>query len=194
MTSWNEMQLWQGVVDTELSSKGIEQATKIGKFFKSQNISVDIIYSSPMKRAFQTAKLIASTFGYDDEKIYLDPRLRECEVVLWNGKTIDEITNKYSEEFKIWQTTLYSNIQGVESLGSVQNRVFEFLQEKLVQNAGKNVIIVSHAITLRMLIIKVLNLYPPNHLNFSLDNASISGLEITNGRIRVKFLNYTFHL
>ncbi|HOJ93907.1 MAG TPA: histidine phosphatase family protein, partial [Fervidobacterium nodosum] len=45
VTEWNEKQLWQGVVDTDLSKKGIEQARKIGHFFKMNDIKIDIIYS-----------------------------------------------------------------------------------------------------------------------------------------------------
>ncbi|PHJ13281.1 phosphoglycerate mutase, partial [Fervidobacterium sp. SC_NGM5_G05] len=91
VTEWNEKQLWQGVVDTDLSKKGIEQARKIGHFFKMNDIKIDIIYSSPMKRAIQTAQEIALKIGYDTENILVDERLRECEIVLWNGKNIKDV-------------------------------------------------------------------------------------------------------
>ncbi len=188
-TEWNEKQLWQGVVDTDLSEKGIEQARKIGDFFKMNNIKIDIIYSSPMKRAIQTAKEIALKIGYDTENILVDERLRECEIVLWNGKNIKDVLKVHYKEFTEWQNNLDSKIDSVESLKSVQRRMYEFLEEKKIQFQDKNVIIVSHAIALRMLISKILNVFPPNHLNFSLDNASISGLEITPNMIRLKFLN-----
>ncbi|HOH54065.1 MAG TPA: histidine phosphatase family protein, partial [Fervidobacterium sp.] len=89
---------------------------------------------------------------------------------------------------------LNSNIAGVESLESVQKRMYDLLRDVIVHFTNKNVIIVSHAIAMRMLISKVLNLIPPDHLNFVLDNASVSSLISNDGKIKVNFLNYTSNL
>ncbi|HOA17988.1 MAG TPA: histidine phosphatase family protein [Fervidobacterium sp.] len=191
-TEWNEKRIWQGVVDTELSTRGIEEVEKIAKFFK--NKSIDAIFSSPMRRALQTADIIASKIGYDSDKIIMDNRLRECEIRLWNGKTNEEIAQLYATQFHEWFTNLNSNIAGVESLESVQKRMYDLLRDVIVHFTNKNVIIVSHAIAMRMLISKVLNLIPPDHLNFVLDNASVSSLISNDGKIKVNFLNYTSNL
>lgn len=190
-TEWNEKQLWQGVVDTELSVNGINQAKGIAKYFLDSDIKVDIIFSSPMKRALQTAQIIASNIDFSIQEIKTDPRLRECEIVLWNGKNIEEIKRDCYHEFLTWQNNLHSSVKGAESLGSVQKRMLDFFQENMVHFANKNVIIVSHAISLRMLIAKILNVVPPDHLNYSLDNASISAVEHYNNKLRIKFLNFT---
>ncbi|HOP81639.1 MAG TPA: histidine phosphatase family protein [Fervidobacterium sp.] len=191
-TEWNEKRIWQGVVDTELSSRGIEEVEKVSEFFK--NKSIDAIFSSPMKRARQTANIIASKIGYDSDRIITDNRLRECEIRLWNGKTNEEIAQLYATQFHEWFTNLNSNIAGVESLESVQERMHDSLMDVIVHFTNKNVIIVSHAIAMRMLISKILNLVPPDHLNFALDNASVSSLISNDGKIKVRFLNYTSNL
>jgi len=103
-TEWNEKRIWQGVVDTELSSRGIEEVEKVSEFFK--NKSIDAIFSSPMKRARQTANIIASKIGYDSDRIITDNRLRECEIRLWNGKTNEEIAQLYATQFHEWFTNL----------------------------------------------------------------------------------------
>lgn len=190
-TEWNEKQLWQGIVDTDLSTNGFKQAESIGRYFLDNEIKIDLVFSSPMKRALQTAQIIASNINFPAEEIKTDPRLRECEIILWNGKNLDEIKRNCFDEFLTWQNNLYSSVKGAESLGSVQNRMFDFFQENIVHFANKNVIIVSHAISLRMLIAKILNVTPPDHLNYSLDNASISAVEYFNNKLRVKFLNLT---
>lgn len=190
-TEWNEKQLWQGVVDTELSINGINQAEGIAKYFLDNDIKVDLIFSSPMKRALQTAQIIASNIKFPIEEIKTDPRLRECEIVLWNGKNFDEIKRDCFDEFLAWQNNLHSSVKGAESLGDVQKRMSDFFQENIVHFANKNVIIVSHAISLRMFIAKILNVVPPDHLNYSLDNASISAVEYFNNKLRIKFLNFT---
>jgi len=191
-TEWNEKRIWQGVVDTELSSRGIEEVEKVSEFFK--NKSIDAIFSSPMKRARQTANIIASKIGYDSDRIITDNRLRECEIRLWNGKTNEEIAQLYATQFHEWFTNLNSNIAGVESLESVQERMHDSLMDVIVHFTNKNVIIVSHAIAMRMLISKILNLVPPDHLNFALDNASVSSLISNDGKTKVNFLNYTSDL
>jgi len=191
-TEWNEKRIWQGVVDTELSTRGIEEVEKVAEFFK--NKSIDAIFSSPMRRALQTANTIASKIGYDSDKIIIDNRLRECEIRLWNGKTNEEIAQLYAMQFQEWFTNLNSNIAGVESLESVQKRMYDSLMDVIVHFTNKNVIIVSHAIAMRMLISKILNLIPPDHLNFTLDNASVSSLISNDGKIKVRFLNYTSNL
>lgn len=187
-TEWNEKQLWQGVVDTELSVKGYEQVRKVAQLLKGKGISK--IFSSPMKRALQSAHVVAQVIGYDGE-IIKDERLRECEIRLWNGKDLNQVLADHHKEFNEWRTNLFSNVEGAESLGSVQKRMFEFLSQVMVQYPNENVIIVSHAIALRMLIAKVLGLLPPAHLNFALDNGSLSCLGVKDGNVRVKFLNLT---
>lgn len=122
-TEWNEKQLWQGVVDTELSGNGIKQAESIAKYFIDNDIKIDIMFSSPMKRAIQTAQIIASNVGFPIEQIETDQRLRECEIVLWNGKNMDEIKNDCFDEFLTWQNNLHSSVRGAEPLGSVQENV-----------------------------------------------------------------------
>lgn len=191
-TEWNEKQLWQGAVDTELSEKGLKEAKDIGRYFSKNNVEIDLIYTSPMKRALKTAQIIAEEINFEKDKIIIDKRLRECEIILWNGKKLDEVKKHYYEQYITWQRNMDANIEGVESLGNVQRRMHEFFIEESVNFMNKNVIIVSHAIALRMLISKVINLNPPHHLNFSLDNASISALQFNQNyenQLRIKFLN-----
>uniref|UniRef100_A0A7C4CGH8 Histidine phosphatase family protein n=1 Tax=Fervidobacterium thailandense TaxID=1008305 RepID=A0A7C4CGH8_9BACT len=186
-TPWNELGLWQGVVDTELSEKGIREAKSVAEFFKSKK--VDLIFSSPMKRALQTAQIIAQEIDYKGE-LLIDNRLRECEIQLWNGMTTEELLKIYHNEFLEWFNNLDSNLNGVESLKSVQKRMYDFVEHLILQFPVDGVIIVSHAIALRMLVSKVLGITPPNHVNFSLDNASVTILENNSQKFRVTLLNW----
>lgn len=186
-TPWNELGLWQGVVDTELSEKGIEEAKRVAEFFKGKK--VDLIFSSPMRRALQTAQIISREIGYGGE-LLIDHRLRECEIQLWNGMTTEELLKAYPDEFFEWFNNLDSSLDGVESLKSVQERMYDFVEHLMLQFPVDDVIIVSHAIALRMLISKVLGITPPNHINFGLDNASVTILESNSRKLRVTLLNW----
>jgi phosphohistidine phosphatase len=58
-----------------LDNDGIEQCTTIGRALASMETHVDLILSSPLKRAAQTASLVANELAYE-EKIVLTPALR----------------------------------------------------------------------------------------------------------------------
>lgn len=186
-TEWNERGLWQGVVDTQLSENGRREVERLAQFLRRANFAA--IYSSPMTRALQTAEIIATVTNHRGE-VLVDERLRECEIRLWNGMSMEELIRSYPNEYRTWSSKLDADVPGVESLKSVQERMYNFLESVALQSVDDGVIIVSHAIALRMLISKVLGIEPPNHVNFALDNASVTILESSSRRFRVALLNY----
>ncbi|KUK03783.1 MAG: Phosphoglycerate mutase [Thermotoga sp. 50_1627] len=186
-TDWNDLGLWQGNCDVPLNQAGFEEAQKIAERLSKQN--VQIIYSSPLSRAHQTAKVIGEELKVP---VVLDERLKECEISLWNGLTMQETLQRYEREYRIWSTDPVAQIDGVESLQNVQNRIVLFFNE-LLQNSFESVVVVSHALSLRTLICWVLKLSLTEHKNFKLDNASISLIEIQD-RVRLVYLNDTCHL
>ncbi len=184
-TLWNVQGLWQGREDTSLIEEGVKESTITATFFKDKNIKA--IFSSPLKRALETAKIISQVI---DIPVVIDERLSECDILLWNGLRIHEPEKIYPKEFEIWKSTLDSVIPGVESLGSVQRRMVDFLNTIDNQFGNQNVIVVSHSLSIRMLLSSVMGLTPPKHINFFLDNSSVSGITKRNdGRYVVKFLN-----
>ncbi|MDO8508786.1 MAG: histidine phosphatase family protein [Nanoarchaeota archaeon] len=77
--------------DTRLSKEGEEQALKVAQRLKSEKI--DIIYSSDLKRALQTAKEINK---FHEVKIKLDIRLRD----MLDDENLEEFIKKCDESFK----------------------------------------------------------------------------------------------
>ncbi|ABQ47422.1 MAG TPA: histidine phosphatase family protein [Thermotoga sp.] len=188
-TIWNEKGLWQGITDVPLNEKGREQAKKLANSLER----VDAIYSSPLKRSLETAEEIARRF---EKEIIVEEDLRECEISLWNGLTVEEAIREYPVEFKKWSSDPNFGMEGLESMRNVQNRVVKAImkivsQEKL--NGSENVVIVSHSLSLRAFICWVLGLPLYLHRNFKLDNASLSVVEIES-KPRLVLLNDTCHL
>ena len=72
-SSWEE----PGVKDIErpLIEKGIEKTQRVVEYFQKNNISIDLMISSPAVRAFETAKLIAKGIGYPVKQIKQDERI-----------------------------------------------------------------------------------------------------------------------
>jgi phosphohistidine phosphatase len=58
-----------------LDEEGIRQCTQMGRVLSAMQVSVDAVISSPLKRATQTAALVANEIGYDG-KLHLDDALR----------------------------------------------------------------------------------------------------------------------
>ncbi len=186
-TDWNDMGIWQGNVDIPLNREGFEQAEKLARRFSS--MSIQAIYTSPLKRSYQTAQAIAEKFSISPVQ---DPLLRECEISLWNGLTMKETLEKFANFYNEWSTNPRAQIQGVESLEQGQQRMVEVFK-KITQNCFENVIVVSHAIAIKMLVCWVLQLPIPLHKSFRLENASITAIEITD-RPRLLYLNDMCHL
>ncbi len=182
-TLWNVQNLWQGQEDTSLIEDGVKETIITANFFKDKEIKT--IYSSPLKRALETAKIISQVI---DVPVTVDERLTECNIILWNGLKIYEPEKVYPVEFQTWKNNLESDVPGVESLGSVQRRMVDFLNSVWSENG--NIIVVSHSLSLRMLLSSVMGLTPPNHISFALDNSSVSAITRRNdGRFVVRFLN-----
>lgn len=186
-TDWNDKGIWQGNVDIPLNKEGFEQAERLAQRFS--NMPIQAIYTSPLKRSYQTAETIGKKLSISPIK---DSMLRECEISLWNGLTMKETLEKFADFYNEWSTNPKAQIQGVEPLEQVQQRMIEAF-ERITQNSFENVIIVSHAISIRMLICWVLKLPIPLHKTFKLENASITAIDVTS-QPRILYLNDMCHL
>ena len=101
LSSFNEKGLIQGRTDDSyLTDKGYEQALKSGKALSS--INFDQIYSSPLLRAVETAKIIQKNLK-GENNIEYDKNLLEVDLSKWSGLTINEIKNKYPENYLLWK-------------------------------------------------------------------------------------------
>ena len=119
--------------DEDLNETGISEAYELKE--NISNISYDVIISSPLKRAVQTANIINK---YNKE-IIIDERLRERDPGSLSGKSL-EITNR--EEY--WNS--YSQIPygTSEKIREFFNRVKDFLDD-LKTKDYESVIIVAHS-------------------------------------------------
>ena len=130
-----------------LSNKGELDAQKVADFFKDK--SIEVVLSSPYKRALDTIKPVAGNFGLRIETIY-DFRERKVDNC-W----IEDFTD-FSK--KQWENFHYKLLNG-ESLSEVQNRNIKALKETLIKYAGKNIIVGSHGTSISTLI----NYYDPTY-------------------------------
>ena len=169
-----------GHKDMPLNTTGEEQARGLIEKFRS--IPLDVIYSSPLKRAVDTAAGIAEMKAL---KIIMNNGLIERDFGDWDDMTFEEIEAKYPREYAEWQENWTSfKIPNGESSDEAQARISAAVDKILSENEGKSVLIVTHLGTARHIISHVLGLTTEQSWRFTLDNAKTAKIEIgKNNRI-----------
>lgn len=95
----NVSKRFSGITDIELSQLGREQAKEAGKILIDKTI--DNIFSSPLKRAKNTAEIIADEIGFNKD-IVIDKSLTEVNFGIFENLTWEEIVEQYAEESQTW--------------------------------------------------------------------------------------------
>lgn len=126
-----------------LTERGREQAKKAATFLAT--VGADVLYSSPILRAKETAGIIAEATGLP---IQFEDRLWEVGMGKFNDRSQKELLEKYPEP----QMRLSPDAaDGMESMLQVRSRSDDFLDELKEKYAGKKVILVSHGDPLEQL-------------------------------------------
>jgi len=195
---WNAENRFTGWVDVDLSEEGILEAKKSGMLINKLNINIDISYTSFLKRAIKTLKVILEENNLDLE-LNTSWEINERHYGSLTGLNKEETKKKIGEEqFKKYRRSwdispppmpkndknqsLFSSLntsipQGMipltESLEDTYNRVIPFFENKIKPNllSNKNIIIAAHGNSLRALCKKL----------FNISNQKINELEIPTG-------------
>lgn len=147
-TEWNIEKRLQGRGDSPLTKDGIQRAKELRDRIK--NIDIDVIYSSPIKRALNTANILRGNKNID---IVTDDRLMEMCFGDYEGKKIDIV----QEENPSWDINLImqGNVEicapNGENLKEVRERISKLMNKIIAENIGKSILIVTHGITLKAL-------------------------------------------
>ena len=145
-TEWNVEGRYQGQADPPLNSRGRRQALTLAH--KLSAIGLELLVSSPLKRAAQTAQILARKFQLP---ILYDQRLMEIHQGDWQTRLRSEIEQHYPELFHRWETEPWQvTPPNGENLPQVQQRVNEFLDELLLRYPGSCIGIVTHRIPIAL--------------------------------------------
>ena len=173
-SEWNKLNLFTGFKNIELSEQGIDEANKAGQNFKNLNIKFDIVFTSELKRAQETAKIILKNLDqwdhlYEEGKIITDIKLNERDYGDLTGLNKKETADKFGEEqVHKWRRGYSDQPPNGESLEDVVRRVKIYFEESInpaIQSAdNNNILIAAHGNSLRALLI-VMNIYDPSNIN-----------------------------
>jgi broad specificity phosphatase PhoE len=147
-TDWNLQGRYQGQADPPLNKNGLAQAKALATQFATN--SIDAVYSSDLKRALDTARIIAARLKLDAR---VDRRLREIGLGEWEGMYFDDILEKYPEEWRMREIDpLNARAPGGETLAELAERVWSFADETSRLYPKATLLVISHGLAIAALL------------------------------------------
>lgn len=203
----------QGRLDVSvLTELGINTANQVGEALKS--LKFDAIYTSPLKRAKQTAEIIHSCLE-SPPPVKTTEKLQEVDLPLWQGMLRQEVKDKFPADYRLWQqhpdeffmevSTAEGQIKHFPVL-SLFDQAHQFWPEILTQNVDKTILVVAHNGINRCLIATALGIAPSYYqsiqqsncgitiLNFTPPYPSFSGEYEPGGSVQLESMNITTHI
>ena len=177
VTAWNKEGRAQGGSNVPLDKEGIQAAKKLAKHMAMDHW--DIIFTSPMTRARQTADFLAESLNTE---VIEDPRLRERSGGLIEGTTELERQQKWGPD---WRKLDLQFEPGKE----VVARGLEFVNEQIEKYPDKRLVFVSHGSFIKRVIAALME---DKKYSVKIDNTSLTILDMKKKKCVV--LNDTTHL
>lgn len=142
-TVWNMERRFQGRHDSDLTQFGRMQASLLHGRIKDLNL--DVIYTSPSKRAWDTTMLLKKDL---DIPVYKSEELYEMGFGDWEGRILEEVMEEHAHLYShlIQTPSKYIPVTG-ESFEELFNRTNAFIGRIKEQHGGQRVLIVTHGIT-----------------------------------------------
>ena len=141
-----------GSSDVPLSAAGRAQAERLAARLSTEKIAA--AYCSPMQRTRDTAAIVAAP-----HRCVAEPRdgLREIGHGHWEGMRRSDVEAQFPAEYAAWEEDPYTFApEGGESGVQVVARALPIIRDIAVAHAGKNVLVVSHKATIRLIVASVL--------------------------------------
>lgn len=141
-TDWNVEKRIQGHADIPLNEVGRVQASQLQEELKP--IVFDHCFSSDLQRTMETARILTASRSL---VMHIDPRLRERNFGIWEGKLSSELTASVEQERMT-----------VETDAAIEKRFFAFLQDTEKKHPGSSILIVTHGGVMRTVLAKLLDI------------------------------------
>ncbi|GAB6174815.1 histidine phosphatase family protein [Paradesulfitobacterium aromaticivorans] len=153
-TLWNIEGRVQGMMDSPLTERGLNQARRLALRLKQEGIQY--LYASDRPRALATAEEIKRELELK-VPVLSAPQFRELSFGEWEGKIWSELRENYADIFAVWDKSPYLvQIPGGEMMEEVAERAWEFLRELMGKHEGETICVVTHGLTLKLVVTKAL--------------------------------------
>ena len=183
-TDMNLANRMQGRSEHPLNEKGREQAREAAKRLKEQGIVFDKIYSSPLERAVETAKIV----GGDRLPLVIDERLIEMDYGPYEGMDLKKPDPEIIRFFSDFQNNPAP--EGMEPLAEVVGRSGDFLEEIKEEAEKYSILISTHAIAMKGLLEYLTPESKGAYWSKYIGNCEVYAAEVINGEytVPVQFL------
>lgn len=150
-TEWNVAETYRGRADIALDEVGIRQAELLGKYLS--RLKLDAIYSSPLRRALDTANIVAQ---YQDVAVQVTHGLIDFDYGEWQGLPDQKVAMLYPDLHNEWQANPHLvRMPDGENLDDVAKRALGVVSEVVSKYKGSTVL-VSHRVVNKVLICSLL--------------------------------------
>jgi broad specificity phosphatase PhoE len=183
-TAWNKLGRVMGRSQVPLGDDGIQQIKKIAPLVAT--LKLDAIYTSPLRRAVQTAKVVAAGTKLP---ICKNEGLNEIAFGAWTGRHFDDLIDDelYRSFIKSPAKTL---LPGGETISDVQRRGLKVINEAAEKVPGGRFLLVSHGDVIRAVLCHYMKLPLNEYRRLRVDNGSLSALQTDRRWAEIKYVNY----
>ena len=177
-TLFNQLGCFQGHSDSPLTEKGHLQASNLISYFN--NIPLQQFYSSDLGRAIATAMPLATV---KQLPLQTCPLLREISYDYLDGQAKRQLTDKDKEKLtRLFSAELDYRIGEGETLAEVQTRLFDKINTLNELHQGQSIAVMTHGLSIVMLIKKILQIPVDAPRMFNVHNASVCHLSFRSGQ------------
>ena len=208
LSSFNKERRIQGRDDlSNLTDEGHDQARSLGRTLKE--VSIDAVYSSPLKRAASTTASLLEGRGGETPPTSFDQGLLEVDLEPWSGQSIEELTERHPEDYSLWKRQpLELELQRRDGstykpLVELQAQARQFIEDLIQRHpveSDATVLVVAHNAILRCLMLTLLGEPERGFRRLRVDNTSLSIFNLRQGvggegpQVQIECLNNTTHL
>lgn len=169
LTESNKRKVYAGWKEEGLCSEGMRRISDMSQRLKEFQIKK--IYSSPIRRAVQTAEIIDSTLKVG---VVIENHLKEMRMHSWEGLSENEVAAVYPEEWRVWNTKPSElKMENRETLRDLLLRALVGIKRISGLSTGSNVLAVTHIAIIRMLIIYYNELPMDDYKKIEIPNGAV---------------------
>jgi alpha-ribazole phosphatase len=189
-TLWNQNARYQGHTNTPLNDTGITQARLLAMRLATEPLQA--VYSSDLKRAVDTARIIAEPHGLVMQTM---PQLREINFGEWEGLTYQETKTYFGDISDRWHASPGSvRIPGGETFQELRERAYDAVIDLVNGQDQSSIAVVTHGATIRAIICALLSIDLNIVFRIRQDNAALNVIDYYGELGILSLLNDTYHL
>lgn len=172
-SEWNREERYQGRLENGLSDLGRQQAEALGRRLAGRSLAA--IYTSPLRRAVETAAAVAAAEGV---RVAVRQELTDVNHGEWSGLLHAEVQARWPDLHRQWQQRPASvRFPGGESLMEVRDRALGFLAFARQQHADGTLLVITHGEIVQLLLASFLDMQPDQLWTLPRDNCAISVID-----------------